>query len=450
MAQWLRLLPFLILPATLLADLPARVEQKTIRGFVLQLRSSTNFQVDDYRILRTDKTRLEYQPGHEEALRIGSEVEVSGAYDPQQNLLVAERIRVHPPPSGAVQGMAILEYPPEVIPGGLRLLCDGRKIHVGKGTQLFERKDQDSPVSMADLHQRLRPGSYVDYSGTISLHGSVEASKIVFWKNTTEKTEARLLAAYQPRQHISGQGNLSRSLSVGKMRYRIYPNPIIQGYVHRVGVRLLSTFSRTGTARSPFAHLNFRFFVVDNLQPRATAYPSGVVVVRAGLLYVVENEAQLAFLLAHEIAHTIQEHAWRQWHYQRRKLRIFRWATAYLSWVVEQAIRKGYERELENQADRLALAYMARAGYDPREGYQFLRRLEKVGGIALRPLLWSSHDSFSSRRSSIMALIQTSHHDLEFSRLETNLEAFAAARLYLPETQIRTATEQSGSGQERR
>ncbi|MFQ5927830.1 MAG: M48 family metalloprotease, partial [Terriglobia bacterium] len=276
--------------------------------------------------------------------------------------------------------------------------------------------------------------------GTLSPAGQVNAETLVFWKNPADKAKAKLLRQYEPRLHLPGEPSSPTTLLVGKARYRLYANPVIQRYVERVGTELVSTF-RSG-ASDPFRHLNFSFFLAHDIQPGAAAYPSGVVVVPVDLLYVVENEAQLAFLLAHEIAHVTQQHAWRQWHYHRRKLRFLRWATAHLSWVVEKAIRKGYERELENQADRLALAYMVRAGYDPREAYQFLQRLEAVWRFGLSPLLWSSHESFLSRRSSIMAVIQTTHRNLAFHRLETNSEAFAAVRFYLPEAQIKTAIEQ--------
>src|SRR5262249_54878822 len=124
--------------------------------------------------------------------------------------------------------------------------------------------------------------------------------------------------------------------------------------------------------------LNFRFFVIINKEPNAFALPNGIFVIHSGMFNVVENEAQLAAVIGHEIAHATQEHTWRKLNYQKNTRMALTIASAVASAygarnlaeianMVEGAIRNGYSRAMENQADRIGLEYMVRSGYDPRE-----------------------------------------------------------------------------------
>jgi predicted Zn-dependent protease len=125
----------------------------------------------------------------------------------------------------------------------------------------------------------------------------------------------------------------------------------------------------------------FRFYVIESADLNAAALPDGTVLVNTGLLAALENEAQLAFVLGHEIAHVTQAHSWRQVHETRNKrigLAIAGIAAAIAVGVMESnagyygpgplsnlvdslvtvgmaAIWNGYERKLENQAARLGL-----------------------------------------------------------------------------------------------
>lgn len=428
--------------AALLVAQAAEAEQKTIRGFVLAILSEGSFQLDEYIVLRMPGTRLEAPSGAEGVLRVGSELEVRGDYEARRHLLEATWIRLLPAKPRPLEGTAILEDPPEVHPAHVVVFCDGRRVRLDGRTELLFRGEKLRPIPLGEVRQELQPGRYIDYRGRLAADGVVDAERVVVWENTNEKAEAALLAAYEPRVHLLPDSEAPATLSVGSVSHRLYPDPVVQRYVERVGMRLVESLGR-GSQPQAFGYPNFWFFVADNLRPGATAYPSGVVVVHAGLLYVVENEAQLAFLLAHEIAHTTQEHAWRQAGYHRRKLLVLRYATAFLTWVAEEAVRKGYERELEDQADRFALAYLVRAGYDPREGYRFLKRLERVWRAGFSPLLWGTHHGFSRRQAALMGLLRTSYRELAFDRLATNTQAYAAVRLHLPEGQIKTVAGQT-------
>ena len=63
--------------------------------------------------------------------------------------------------------------------------------------------------------------------------------------------------------------------------------------------------------------LEFRFFVVEDPTINAEALPDGTLLIHTGLLGAMENEAQLAFVLSHEISHVLQVHYWREVHETR-------------------------------------------------------------------------------------------------------------------------------------
>jgi hypothetical protein len=154
---------------------------------------------------------------------------------------------------------------------------------------------------------------------------------------------------------------------------------------------------------------------------------------------LVENEAQLAALVGHEIAHATQEHQWRQMNYHKNAKIALSIASAVASAygarnladianMAEGAIRNGYQRSLENQADRIGLEYIVRAGYDPREAPRFWKQVTKVVGDQATNFFWSDHDNNATRRSFLMNEIRNNYSDLNYSQLRSNGENFNRIR----------------------
>lgn len=154
---------------------------------------------------------------------------------------------------------------------------------------------------------------------------------------------------------------------------------------------------------------------------------------------VVENEAQLAAVIGHEIAHATQEHTWRQMNYHKNALMALNIASAFaaaygardlarLGNMVEGAIRNGYSRSLENQADRIGLEYMVRVGYDPREAPRLWKQMTKAYGLQVTDFFWSTHDNQATRRSYLMNEIKNNYSDLNYSQVRSNGENFNRIR----------------------
>ena len=174
----------------------------------------------------------------------------------------------------------------------------------------------------------------------------------------------------------------------------------------------------------------FRIEVLRDPVVNAFALPNGGIYLSVGLLARLQNEAQLAHVLSHEIAHVVQRHGLQQ-HRSRKAtiiaahiadLALFGTSLAYLPAIGALA---SYSREGEMEADQLALGYMAQAGY-PLEGaeqlFQLLQEVkekESVWGS-----VYSSHPDNQQR-------VQIAKDIIDSHRLSTNAGASLAASEYL-------------------
>jgi predicted Zn-dependent protease len=122
-----------------------------------------------------------------------------------------------------------------------------------------------------------------------------------------------------------------------------------------------------------------RVVLIDESSLRATALPSGVVLISLGLLRFLEDEAELAFVLARELAHVASGET---------AVRLVRWSLGALArddagrpdtaWTeaILDLTRLGYGRRRELDADAVALRAMLALRYDPSSAVRFLRRLK--------------------------------------------------------------------------
>jgi predicted Zn-dependent protease len=122
-----------------------------------------------------------------------------------------------------------------------------------------------------------------------------------------------------------------------------------------------------------------RVVLIDHDELRATALPSGLVMISLGLLRFLEDEAELAFVIARELAHVASGET---------AVRLVRWSLGALArdeagrpdaaWTeaMLDLTRLGYGRRRELDADATALRAMLALRYDPSSALRFLRRLK--------------------------------------------------------------------------
>jgi hypothetical protein len=217
-------------------------------------------------------------------------------------------------------------------------------------------------------------------------------------------------------------------------RMKLFPVRSVQEYVTTLGDSLLPQGNR-GTSKA----LEFRFFVVEDSSINAASLPDGTLLINTALLGAIQNEAQLSFVLSHEIAHVLQVHYWREVHEtrgQRVGLVIAGLAAGafigdlgtFLAGIGIASVVNGHQRELENQADRLGLQNVIEHGYDPREAPKFCRMIIERYGDRSTSKVWSNHDSSLMRGSFMTVQLMRQYPESQFEQTKRDSSAFRAMR----------------------
>ncbi len=171
---------------------------------------------------------------------------------------------------------------------------------------------------------------------------------------------------------------LGHQLSAGvEQSSRVVNDPIITEYVNRIGQNLV----RNSDARVPFT-----IKVLEDEEVNAFALPGGFFYVDSGLILAADNEAELAGVMAHEIAHVAARHATKNmtkaqiWNMAQIPLMVVGGPVAYaISEVAGLAVPLGFlkfSRDAEREADLLGLEYDYATGYDPHAFVEFFEKLK--------------------------------------------------------------------------
>ena len=221
-------------------------------------------------------------------------------------------------------------------------------------------------------------------------------------------------------------------------QYGVYDDAGLTNYVNRIADDVLQTSAYTD-AGTPAEVRNtpFTFRVLDSPVVNAFALPGGFVYVTRGLLSYLENEAQLAVVLGHEVGHVLGRHSSeRAARQQLGQLGLL--GAAVLGTVVgggqvgqgildyggagTQLLFLRYGRDAEREADQAGVAYAEFAGYDAAPAARFfvsLERLSNQGGGSL-PGFLSTHPDPAERAQTIPQLAAqyngTSLNEAEYLR----------------------------------
>ena len=191
--------------------------------------------------------------------------------------------------------------------------------------------------------------------------------------------------------------------------------------VKRVGQRLANAVQNylvnNGMA-SEVKNFSWEFNLVQNKEANAFCMPGGKIVVYEGLLPYTKDEASLAIVLGHEIAHAVAKHSAEQMSKQIKN----QYGTQILGGVLQAAgvgstttqlaqliAQKGlqfrslkYSRDNESEADRMGLIFAAMAGYDPNVAVSFWQRMSQ-GSSSNQSDMFSDHPSDAKRIAAIKA-----------------------------------------------
>jgi len=186
---------------------------------------------------------------------------------------------------------------------------------------------------------------------------------------------------------------------------RISEDPALDQMVTRVGTRIAAATGKTD--------YDWEFRVIDDGQVNAFALPGGKVAVYTGLLPVTRDDAGLAAVLGHEIAHAVARHGGERVSQQLLVQAGLTATMAALSRGDPETVRSvssllgagaavglilPWSREQESEADHLGLIFMAKAGYDPHAARDlWIRMAEVARGQARPPEFLSTHPADVTR-----------------------------------------------------
>jgi Zn-dependent protease with chaperone function len=285
-------------------------------------------------------------------------------------------------------------------------LADGQdKAKKDKKESKEDKKDEeDKPTKQERKYQEIKRFSDKLYAEDSEFRDDVEEA---YRQKQREHSEY----AYQVNSRRGEDERLERLLQASdRMRTydKLYDNPLVQDYVNRVGHSLVPKDSTR----------LYAFRVTLNPVPEARSLSTGTVYVSTGLLSLIDNEAQLAYILGHEIGHVEKDH-WHddmlvlkgidRWNDKQQKKRSMIGAVATVATmglaggasgslsnalfagtlvsslapsvlkVIVPNVALSWDKAQEDEADHLGLKYMLDRNYDPREVPKFYMALQRLG-----------------------------------------------------------------------
>ena len=211
-------------------------------------------------------------------------------------------------------------------------------------------------------------------------------------------------------------------LSLSQQQYQQYmaqskvsTNATNTAMVKRVGQRLANSVESYLAANGMSDELKYyqwQFNLVQDQSVNAFCMPGGLIVVYEGLLPVTQDEASLAIVLGHEIAHAVAKHsaerisnAYKQ-EYALQAIGTVAQAGGVSADLLQlgsivaslgsQVWTSGFSRKQESEADHMGLVFAAMAGYDPQVAVSFWKRMSQATGGGSNSI-FSDHPSDETR-----------------------------------------------------
>ncbi|MFR4080140.1 MAG: M48 family metallopeptidase [Prevotella sp.] len=226
------------------------------------------------------------------------------------------------------------------------------------------------------------------------------------------------------RKHRIGVSD-EQLLSLSQQQYSTYmqkakksTNAANTQMVVRVGRNLanaVETYLRNNGFASEVNNFHWEFNLIQNPQANAFCMPGGKIVVFEGILPYTQNEASLAIVLGHEIAHAVAKHSAEQMTKQQNQGVATTVLGSVLGAVAGQdaanvagqiagtgfsLLNLKYSRKDESEADYMGLIFAAMAGYDPANAITFWQRMSSSGSQSTQEWL-SDHPSDQTRIANI-------------------------------------------------
>jgi Domain of unknown function (DUF5666) len=375
----------LFLAAT--ASLCQQPDTPQIAGLITRVASPTDFDIKGMHVLLAATTQIglervrqthETQTYSIQQLQdlhpyLGEPIEVYGNIDRKKHTIAATRILFHLRESREVSGLGILDAvlptPANATSPSDRLVrADGYPILISANTKTnFEK-----PLASAS---DIQVNVWIAFHGKQRADGIVVADKVNFSKNTITHGEDKLRekTEYDPAtvDPDSRQGAASKLVrGIDPEQIPPYKDAVMQARVSAIGAKLVPRY-QFNFPETEETRIDFRFQLVDSPQwPLIWTLPSGIILVPRQSVERMENDSQLAAILADSVACALEKQQFGPDAKLTEGIPIAAAAVlaglggGLIAWGVSDAVSSSQERIREAQSGRVSLSLMRDAGYN--------------------------------------------------------------------------------------
>lgn len=332
---------------------------------------------------------------------------------------------------------------------------DGQTVSLREGVSLVGKSGFEGKTfsSFKDMMY----GMEIDAKGKRMSNGVLEIESGTVVENEFSDVDRKIATSYKnimKRSANEEEINIADTLTL-----QVLTNITIQTYVNRVANAVIPAYIKKLPEGTP-GKIDFSFLVIKDQSFNACAYPDGTIHIYTGLLEKIENDAQLATIIGHEIAHVVYKHSRKNYEKQKTQLRISEITALGQVLGVKGAdiatvatalggpiLLSNYSRDFEEQADRIGLTYLYEAGYDPREAPKIWRMLaheaddELPSGSLLEAValkgskkirsIYSSHPEAEKRYRNLSLLIAQNYQESDLSGLKVGAEGYQSMKATL-------------------
>lgn len=300
-------------------------ESPVIEGYVTRAASSSDFDVNGYRVLCSDGTQTTIgNPQSKEVLSnqgcppdtpyLGEPMKIYGSVKKKQHAVEAERIEGQSVVRGQITGSAVIDALParnssSAQPGTLMVRADGYRILIGSKTTIAW---DPPPSSLAAV----LPGNWIEYKGRQRADGVIMAESVKLSPTFVSLGEQRLRKKqdFDPSTTPPGATQNKIKTAFGytdPRRIPLFKDPVMQARISDIGNKLVPAYQRELPETDP-AKIDFRFELVNEKNWHdALTLPSGIIFVPYQVVERLQNDSQLATVLADNIACAIERQPYR-------------------------------------------------------------------------------------------------------------------------------------------
>lgn len=287
-----------------------------LSGYITHVSSASDFDVNGLHVICTSSTQT-FQGSTDPAIpRIsggevffGERVDLYGKIDRKKHEIEATKIVFRKFKPEVFSGLAVIDrILSSPTSGELMVRADGYRISINSSTQV----DYTSPISSL---AEVKPNVWITYHGTLR-DGAIMADRATFQPNDISNREGNLLkkTEYDPSKvpDDSKQNVWSKQfLGLNPKKIPPYRDTVMQARVDRIGSSLIPEYQRKLASDDP-SKIAFRFQLIDNPKFHdALTLPNGIILVPRQIVERLPEDAQLAAVLADNIACALEKQTYR-------------------------------------------------------------------------------------------------------------------------------------------